>query len=149
MSPRYTDRETTRAFAADHGAHPPQPWSADDGVSFQPPPEAPHNVAVRGLGQTIGLDPRAAFLTIAVDTMLFPAVGMSLGTLLPLAVAVGAVLAYLTYKIQRRYYLDDDEAAKIKALAVGLLTAIPTPLPYGLFIPAGIVGFIHGQRRKA
>jgi len=96
-----------------------------------------------------GLDFRAAGLTIVVDMMLFPAVGVSLGALLPIAVAVSVGVGYVTYKIQRKYYGDDDEAAKIKACIVGLLTAIPTPLPYGLFIPAGIVGFIHGLRRKS
>ena len=35
------------------------------------------------------------------------------------------------------------ESAKIKALILVFLTAIRTPLPYALFIPAGIVGLFQ------
>jgi hypothetical protein len=28
------------------------------------------------------------------------------------------------------------------------LTAIPSPLPYVLFIPAGVVGWLHNLRRR-
>ena len=36
----------------------------------------------------------------------------------------------------------------IKALILGLLTAIPTPLPAILSIPSGIVGLVHNLRKK-
>ena len=43
---------------------------------------------------------------------------------------------------------DDNEAAFIKGLILAFLTAIPTPLPALLYVPSGIVGFVHNLRRK-
>src|ERR1017187_5463832 len=76
-----------------------------DQAYSQPPSQQPvlagnvRSAAARGFGQVFALDPASAFLTICVDTMLFPAVGLSLGALLPVAIAVGAAVGYITYKI--------------------------------------------------
>ena len=43
---------------------------------------------------------------------------------------------------------EPTDLAKIKAIILGLLTAIPTPLPELLYIPAGIVGLVRGFWRK-
>jgi hypothetical protein len=100
---------------------------------------------VQGFAQRVGLHLAPAFLIIGVDTMLFPSVGLSLGTLWPVALGAGVIVGFITYRAQRHWYGDDKESARIKALIVAFLTAIPTPLPYALFIPAGIVGLF---RRK-
>jgi len=105
----------------------------------------PLHDAVQGFAQRVGLHPAPAFLIIGVDTMLFPSVGLSLGTLWPVALGAGLILGFITYRTQRHWYGDDKESARIKALIVAFLTAIPTPLPYALFVPAGIVGLF---RRK-
>jgi hypothetical protein len=126
-------------------------WPGDPSEPPPPPtmsaPElpTPRHVAARGFAQTFGLHPAIALTTIAVDTMLFPSVGISLGALWPVALAAGVVLGYITFTAQQKWYGDDKESAKIKALILAFLTAIPTPLPYALFIPAGIVGLF---RRK-
>jgi len=84
--------------------------------------------------------------------MLFGGLVATLGTTALLSVPVGIALGFITYKAQRHWYGDDRESAIIKALIVGLLTAIPTSLPGFLTIPSGIVGLAHllsGKRRDA
>jgi hypothetical protein len=99
-------------------------------------------------GQLFGLDPRIAFLTLIVDMMLNAGDLISMGLLLPVSVAAGVVLGYVVYRAQINWYGDDKESAKIKGLILGLLTAIPTPIPEILYIPAGILGLFHGFRRN-
>jgi hypothetical protein len=96
-----------------------------------------------------GIDPRVAFLTVIVDMMLFgvETATVELSTIF-VSVPVGIVLAVIAYRAQMKWYGDDRETALIKGLTLGLLTAIPTPLPAILYIPAGIVGLFHNVRRK-
>lgn len=107
-----------------------------------------HHVAARGFGQAFGLHPIPAVMTLAVNAMMFGAEAASLGALFPAALAAAAALAFITYRAQKKFYGDDHEAALIKALAVGLLTAIPTGLPAFLTVPSGVVGLVHTLRRK-
>ena len=102
----------------------------------------------RRFGQIFGLDPRIALLTLVVDVMLNAGDVLSMGLLLPVSIAAGVVLGYIAYKAQINWYGDDKESARIKALVLGLLTAIPTPLPELLYIPAGLVGLLHGFWRR-
>jgi hypothetical protein len=97
----------------------------------------------RGFGQLFGLDPRVAFLTVVVDSMLFGGQIATLGAATIVSVPAGIVLGAITYRIQRHWYRDDRESALIKALIVGLLTALPTSLPGLLTIPSGIIGLVH------
>jgi hypothetical protein len=108
----------------------------------------PQKPTHRKLGQMFGLDPRIAFLTLIVDMMLNAGDLVSMGLLFPVSLAAGIVLGYIVYKAQINWYGDDKESAKIKALVLGLLTAIPTPLPELLYIPAGIVGLYYSFRKK-
>jgi predicted Na+-dependent transporter len=106
----------------------------------------PHHLATRGIAQTIGLQPLVAFTVVAVDLMVHTADVISAGMLLPFSAAVGVAVGVITFLSQRKWYGDDKEAAVIKALIVGLLTAIPSPLPYPLFISAGIAGLFRRKR---
>jgi hypothetical protein len=117
-------------------------------VPIYPLPHESTTVSAGGFGQFFGLDPRIVLLTTVVDTMLFGGEFITLGTSTLLAVPVGIVLGFITYKAQRHWYRDDRESAIIKGLIVGLLTAIPTSLPGFLTIPSGIVGLVHILRRK-
>jgi|ERR1700690_204464 len=101
----------------------------------------------RGFGQLFGLDPRVAMLMLVVDSMLFGGTLMTLGLLIPLSLAAGALLGLITFRAQMKWYGDDREAALIKGLIVGLLTAIPTPLPPLIYLPSGIVGLLHNRHR--
>jgi hypothetical protein len=72
----------------------------------------------------------------------------SMGLLLPVSMVAGIVLGFVVYRAQINWYGDDQESARIKAIILGLLTAIPTPIPEILYLPAGIVGLFHGFRRN-
>jgi hypothetical protein len=109
----------------------------------------PHHAAARGFGQAFGLHPIPAITTLAVNAMLFGGTIISMGALAPLAILVAIVLGVITYKAQMRFYGDDAEAARIKALAVGLITAIPVGLPMFLTVPSAVVGALHTLRRSA
>jgi hypothetical protein len=84
-----------------------------------------------------------AFLTFVIDWMLFGGETVTLGTSLPVSVAVSGVLGFITYKAQQKWYGDDKESALIKALILALLTAIPTALPSFLYGTAGFVGLFR------
>jgi len=104
--------------------------------------------SIRRFSQIFGLDPRVAFLTLIVDMMLNAGDLLSMGLLLPVSIAAGIVLGYVVYRAQINWYGDDEESARIKAIILGLLTAIPTPIPEILYIPAGILGLFHGFWRN-
>jgi hypothetical protein len=61
---------------------------------------------------------------------------------------VGAVLGFVTFKAQMKWYGDDKDTALIKGFVVGLLTAIPVPLPAIVSVPSGILGLVHNLRKK-
>jgi hypothetical protein len=104
--------------------------------------------APRGLTQLFGLDPRIAFLMFLIDLMLFGGEVLTLGLLIPVAMIAGVVLGFITYRAQKRWYGDDHDAALIKGAIVGLLTAIPTPLPAIAYLPSGLLGLIHVARAR-
>ncbi len=110
--------------------------------------ERNHRAAARGFGQAFGLHPIPAVATLAVNAMIFGGDILTMGMIFPLALAAAIVLGIITFKSQQRYYCDDDEVAIIKALVVGLLTAIPVGLPAFLTVPSAVVGFVHNLRRK-
>jgi hypothetical protein len=112
------------------------------------PQTSRYAIAAGGLGQTFGILPSVAILTLGVDAMLFGAEAGTLGLSLPFSCAAGGVLGVITFLAQRKYYGDDSEGALIKGLILAFLTAIPTPLPALLYVPCGIVGFVHNLRRK-
>jgi hypothetical protein len=111
------------------------------------------HATAQGFGHVFGLHPAIAFFTIAVNLMLFGKDGLALvlagptaGGDIPIALlisaAVGAVAGYVTYLGQMKWYADDHESAKIKALITGVLTAIPTGLPGMLFGSAALAGLL-------
>jgi hypothetical protein len=97
----------------------------------------------RRFSQVFGLDPRIAVLTLIIDMMLNAGDLLSMGLLVPVSMFAGIVLGYVVYKAQMNWYGDDPESAKIKAIVIGLLTAIPTPIPELLYLPAGLVGLFN------
>jgi hypothetical protein len=133
--------------AGDGGtAYPICPLSASAGDRLDAPP--PQTAASHTFAQTFGLDFRAASLTVLIDLMLVGGDVFSLGLLIPLGVVVAAVHSFIVYKIQTHWYGDDHDSALIKAMIVGLLTAIPVPLAPFIAVPSGIVGIVKAVRRK-
>jgi hypothetical protein len=106
------------------------------------------SMATRGFAQTFGLDPRGAVLTVIVDLMANSATIISAGLLYEVELGAAVVLAFIVYKMQRSWYRDDHDSALIKALVVGLLTAIPAPLTPFVAIPGGAIGLLQLLRRK-
>jgi hypothetical protein len=103
-----------------------------------------------------GLDPRIAFLAFVVDFMLFSGgalsvaatAGLSLPILFCISTIAGAVLGFATQKAQMKWYGDDRESALIKGLIVGLLTAIPVGIPVLVWVPSGILGWLHNRGKS-
>jgi len=104
--------------------------------------------ASKGLVQMFGLDPRAAVLVTLVDLMIFGADVFSVGTFVVMGVVIATILGTIVYKIQRLWFGDDHDSALIKALIVGMLTAIPVPLTPLLAVPCGIVGAVQMLRHR-
>jgi len=119
--------------------YPPTPQSA---------PYPQHAARARGFAQVFGIHPVVASLALVVDLMLFGGEVATMGAILPVSIGAGIVLGLIAYLGQRKWYGDDHDSAVIKALVLGFLTAIPTPLPAILSVPSGIVGLIHNLRRK-
>lgn len=95
-----------------------------------------------------GLHPSAAALTVIVDLMANSATIVSMGLFVPLEILSGIVLGFIVYRIQRHWYGDDGPSASIKAMIVGLLTAIPvatTPYILAYAIGGGLLGLAHKQ----
>lgn len=89
---------------------------------------------------TLGLHPLVAFGMIAVDLMLFAAEGATFEGSWPVSVAVGIALTIPCILIQRHGYKDPWGLAVGKGMMVGLLTAIPTPLPSVITLTGGVFG---------
>ena len=120
-------------------------------ATVQDPVTQNRTPAVAGSGgfvQTFGLDPRVALLAVVVDWLAFSGSVLSLGLLVPVELGAAVVLAFITYKIQRSWYGDTKDSAQIKALIIGLLTAIPAPITGIVAGPGGLLGIIHWLRRK-
>jgi len=101
-----------------------------------------------GFIQTFGLDVRVAVLAVVIDFLAFGGNIVSFGVLYVVEIGAAIVLTFITYKIQRAWYGDDHDSALIKALVIGLLTAIPVPITGIVAGPGGLLGLVHLFRRK-
>jgi hypothetical protein len=71
------------------------------------------------------------------------------GAFIVMGIVIAAILGFIVYKIQRQWFGDEHESSLIKALIVGLLTAIPVPLTPLIAVPAGALGVFKLMQRKA
>ena len=92
--------------------------------------------------QKFGLHPLVAFCFITVDWMLFAEdsvlgpVGWAISCIVAAVITVPCILLqYYTYK-------DSWPVAISKGLIIGVLTAIPTPLPSIITAASGVLGTI-------
>ena len=146
MTPKYRN-EAEEALASEAPEIRPFEFDGPEPVETRPG-ASPREWAARGFGQVFGLHPISAVTTLAVNAMLFGGTIFTMGALALVASIVAAVLGYITYKAQRRFYGDDHDAALVKSVAVALITAIPVGLPAFLTVPSTVVGLIHTLRRK-
>lgn len=122
--------------------------SPSSGPMTTTPAAVPVPKAAAGFAQMFGLHPMIALLAIVLDVMLFGGEIASAGLLVAFSILAGGVFGFITFLAQRKWYGDDETGALIKALIMGLLTAIPTPLPAFLYVPAGAVGLFKKLRGK-
>jgi hypothetical protein len=96
----------------------------------------------------LGFHPLVAFAMIIVDVMLTAA---DLATLATVSIAVAVVLTIPCVLLQRYLYKDEWGAAIGKGIIVGILTAIPTPLPSivtGVGGVMGAIGLLSGRKES-
>ena len=88
----------------------------------------------------VGLHPLVGFGMFAVDWMLFGPEAGSLGITWPISLTVAAGLTIPCILIQRYGFKENWGLALGKGLMVGVLTAIPSPLPSVLTFVGGAMG---------
>ncbi|MBT3323158.1 MAG: hypothetical protein HN392_12820 [Anaerolineae bacterium] len=96
--------------------------------------------SLKKLSQSFGLHPLVGFGMFAIDMMLFGAETLTFELTLPFSVAVGAALTIPSILIQRHSFNDNWGAAIGKGTLIGVLTAIPTPLPALVPLLGGALG---------
>ena len=95
---------------------------------------------MKNLIKLLGLHPIVAFGMITVDMMLFAPDCTGIGWFVSCAVAL--FLSIPCIIIQRFEYDDEWGTAIGKGMLVGILTAIPTPLPALITGTSGVLGLI-------
>jgi len=90
----------------------------------------------------VGLHPLVGFGMFAVDWMLFGPEAASLGITWPISLAVAAALAIPCILIQRYGFKEEWGLAVGKSLMVGVLTAIPSPIPSVVTFMGGAMGTV-------
>lgn len=100
-------------------------------------------------GPSWGLHPMAAGGMICLDWMLFTGLELPSGFLLTfVSFFVGMAFAVPVALLQRYTSKDDWGTAIAKAFTVGILTAVPSPLPDFAIAAWGIAGWRQLARRR-
>jgi hypothetical protein len=99
--------------------------------------------SIKSTSQFIGIHPLVALGILAVDSMLFAGEAATLGASLLISIPVAVVLGIITTLVQRNTFGDDWMLSIGKGLLIGVLTAIPTPLPSVVTTALGVVGTPH------
>jgi hypothetical protein len=89
---------------------------------------------------TLGLHPIVGFGMFALDWMLFAAEGATLGAFWPISIGVAVVFTIASILVQKYDFKEEWGLAIGKGLMVGVLTAIPTPLPSFVPFVGGAMG---------
>ncbi len=103
---------------------------------------------MKKLSQSLGLHPLVGFGMFAVDMMLFGTEVLTFELTWPIAVAVGAALTIPSVLIQKHSFGDSWGAAIGKGTLIGVLTAIPTPLPAIVPLLGGALGTLQLLKGK-
>ncbi len=124
-----------------------EPLQAGSSTPSHPNPSIlPSHHVARGFAQTFSLHPGVALLTVMVDSMLFTGEVVTLGMGLPFSFAVSAAVGFLAYRAQQKWHHDDKESAAIKGGILALLVAIPSPIPSGIYLSAGVIGLFRRNK---
>lgn len=90
--------------------------------------------------QKFGIHPLGALAFICIDAMLFIPDATIIGWVI--SIPVGMIIAVACFLLQKFAYKDDVPTSIAKSLILGLLTAIPTPLPSVITGVGGVLGMI-------
>ena len=90
--------------------------------------------------QLYGLHPFVGFGMFAIDMMLFGSESATLGVSWPISVAIAVALTIPCILLQKYGMKEEWGLAIGKSLMIGVLTAIPTPLPLAILIIRGALG---------
>lgn len=90
--------------------------------------------------QTFGLHPFVGFGMFTVDWMLFGGEAATLGVSWVISVPVGLALTIPSILLQKHSFGDSWGTAIGKGMMVGILTAIPLPLPSLVTFTGGALG---------
>jgi|SRR5579872_4829487 len=129
----------------DHGSFPPAP---QDPPLQAAPPHPPSLGTLFRIARLLGIHPLVAFVLFGCDWMLGALEVISFGLFVVLSLLVGLLVIPPCAVVQRQSYGDSWGPAIAKATIVGILLAIPSPLPSVLTIGLGAAGFIgmkHGN----
>lgn len=113
-----------------------QPITIDVLPSNQP--AAPPSFANR-----YGLHPLCCFFTLCTDMLLFGGEAATFGLSLPLSLFASSAVGYATYHGQQAWYGDSPQSAKAKAIVLGVLTFLPSPLPATAYVSLGFLGLLR------
>lgn len=92
--------------------------------------------------QMAGLHPLVGFGMVAIDWMLFGPESASMGITWPISIAVATALTIPCVLIQKYGMREQWGLAIGKGALVGILTAIPTPLPSFINFLGGALGTV-------
>ena len=101
------------------------------------------------ISQLFGLHPFVGFGMFAVDWMMFGTNVFTIGLSFLVTIPVAIMLSIPCTLIQRFSFADDWGAAIGKGLMVGVLTAIPSPLPSVVPLVTGALGTAKVLKGKA
>mgnify|MGYP006945461938 CR=1 FL=1 len=99
----------------------------------------------------VGLHPFVGFGMAGVDFMLYGPEAASLGITWPISIAIATFLTIACVLVQKYGMREQWGLAIGKGTLVGILTAIPTPLPSIVTLIGGVVGTVAlvSENRKA
>lgn len=98
--------------------------------------------------QLFGLHPFVGFGMFAVDWMIFGSTAATAGLGLVVTTPIAIMLSVPCVLIQRYSFNDPWGAALGKGLLVGVLTAVPSPLPSVVPLATGALGTTHLLQSK-
>ncbi len=98
---------------------------------------------IKKLSRSFGLHPLVGFGMFAIDMMLFDSEVLTFGLSWPISIGVGVALTIPSILIQRYSFKDGWGAAAGKGILIGVLTAIPTPLPSLISLLGGALGTVQ------
>jgi hypothetical protein len=97
----------------------------------------------------LGVHPLAAVALVVIDVMLFSVDVVSLGLGMALTIPVGILVGLLASLAQKYGYRDHWGLAIAKGVFLGVITAIPTPIPALLTAGTGVAGLLGTRRLRA